>query len=138
MKNVSRIALMAALALAVAVVATPNYAADVTVGQFLVEIAKVKNLNAADPNAAAAALKVPAANLSKPLTEGDVAGIAKALGLNVKTSNPQASFGSKQVSTFLSAFGPELGRQTAPNTPQGVHPPPGGWKKGHVSHPEPL
>lgn len=141
-----KLSLVVAVMVAVAVMAAPVFAANVTVGQFLSEVAKAKNLAAADGATAAASLKavgvnLPALDLNRPLTEGDVAAIASAVGLKVTTSNPSAQFSQSQVETFLSSFATDLGRNPAPPeaTPRGEKPPPGGWKKGHnKSQTEPI
>lgn len=133
-----RVALMLLVACAVAV---PSFAAsDVTVGQFLVEIAKVKNLAANDGRTAANSLKaagvaLPEIDLTKSLSEGDVAVIARAAGVNLTTSNPSASFSRSQVDNFIKSFGTELGRNPGdgpvqPNAPS-FDPETKGQKKGH-------
>jgi hypothetical protein len=92
----------------------PAEAAEITVGQFVQELAKFKDLQAADTRAAADALagagfRLPAGlDLSKRLTEGDVARISASGGLAVSTSEPDMSFSSEQVERFLLAFSAEL------------------------------
>ena len=110
MKTISRVVVvMAILALAL-----PTFAADITVGSFLQKLAQSKNLNATDARIAADSLRgigvrVPAdMRLMAPLTEGDVARIARAAGLNVTTNRPDASFTEEQVATFIVAFQAEL------------------------------
>ena len=110
MKTISRVVVvMAILALAL-----PTFAADITVGSFLQKLAQSKNLNATDARIAADSLRgigvrVPAdMRLTAPLTEGDVARIARAAGLNVTTNRPEASFTEEQVATFIVAFQAEL------------------------------
>lgn len=102
--------------LAMGIAAAPALAAsDVTVGEFLVEIAKVKSLSARDGESALAALRaagmnLPALDLRKPLTEGDVATVATAAGLNVTTARPSSPFSRNQVSSFLLSFGSDIGK----------------------------
>ena len=93
-KRVSAIAAVATLCLALA---TPAVAADVTVGQFVKRLAQSKGLVATDARVAQDALRgvgirIPSdLELSKQLTEGDVAVISRAAGLNVTSSNPDAA-----------------------------------------------
>jgi hypothetical protein len=113
MNRVIRIALMALVALAVVVPA--HAAGKVTVGDFLTQIAQVKNLPATDAETAAASLKAAGVNLpvldvKANLDEGTVAQIAGSLGLNVSTNNPGASFSASQVDAFVSTFASEIGR----------------------------
>lgn len=96
-------------------VAIPALAADdMTVGRFVQRFAEAQNLDAGSAEIALAGLanaglKVPAGlDLGKKLTERDVAAIARAAGLNVRTSRPDASFGSEQVDVFLDAFAMDL------------------------------
>lgn len=102
-----------ALALA-AIVAMPTMAADITVGGFLQEVAKVKNLNAIDARVAAdslaaAGVQLPESlKLSDRLTEGAVVQIARASGLNLSTSRPDSAFTDAQVEQFMAAFDGEL------------------------------
>jgi hypothetical protein len=90
-------------------------AADVTVGQFVQQLAADKQLDARTPISAVAALATAGTpvptnlNLTQRLTEGDVVEIARALGLRVNTSRPRADFGRVQIDRFLSAFAVELG-----------------------------
>jgi hypothetical protein len=139
MKNVSRIIVMVVFALALAIPAQAA-AGDVTVGQFLVEIAKVKNISAMDGASAAAALRaqgmtLPSLDLGKRLTEGDVAAIAQSAGINVTTTRPANPFTSGQVDQFLSSFASDLGRTKDPGTQNpmapGFDPETKGKKKGH-------
>lgn len=104
------------LGIAAAVVASamPAMAADYTVGQFLVEVAKAKNIVAVDPASAERGLRqagvsLPALDLSKSLTEGAVASIATAVGVPVSTSRPDAPFNQGQVESFITTFGSSMG-----------------------------
>ncbi len=123
MKRVIRIALMALVALAVMVPA--HAAGKVTVGEFLTQIAHVQNLQATDGATAAASLRsagvnLPALDLGAALTEGTVVSVAKSLGLNLTTANPQASFSQSQVDAFVTSFGGQLGKGSPTVTPNGV------------------
>lgn len=104
------------LGVAAAVVASamPAMAADYTVGQFLVEVAKAKNIVAVDAASAERGLRqagvsLPALNLNQSLTEGTVASIATAVGVPVSTSRPDTPFNQGQVESFITTFGPSMG-----------------------------
>ncbi|HXV75678.1 MAG TPA: hypothetical protein VD788_05105, partial [Candidatus Polarisedimenticolaceae bacterium] len=92
----------------------PAIAGETTVGRFVEELAKVKNLNATDPAIAADSLRAVGVrldrglDLNKRLTESDVAEISRAAGLLVTTSNPDAFFDSGKVDRFFQAFQTEL------------------------------
>ena len=112
MKNVNRIG---ALVLAGLLVAAPVIAAgDMTVGGFVVKLAKAKNLNATDARIATDGLAgigivLPGdLKLTQRLTERDVARISRAAGLNVNTTNPTAPFDQEQVERFFATFSIEL------------------------------
>lgn len=137
MKRVIRIALMALVALAVMVPA--HAAAKVTVGDFLTQIAHVKNLPAQDGATAEASLRgagvdLPAVDLTAPLTEGTVAKIANSLGLTVTTSNPAAQFTQAQSDSFVSTFGSLIKTPTTKLEPMSpiFDPKSKGKKKGHT------
>ena len=150
MKTWMRFGMVSAALVGAVLVAGPALAApgQVTVGQFLVEIAKAKSLNATDGASAAAALRgagiaVPSLDLGRALTEGDVVAIGSAAGLRVTTANPGAPFTSGQVDQFLVSFGSELGT-SAGDTGQGTRSHDGsgsnsskgkGKKKGHNKTP---
>ena len=111
MKNVNRIG---ALVLAALLVAAPVFAAEMTVGGFVVQLAKAKNLNATDARIASDALAgigivLPGdLKLSARLTEGDVTRISRVAGINVTTANPTAPFTTEQVERFFDTFSLEL------------------------------
>src|SRR5512139_2468868 len=140
------------IAAAVVVSAMPAMAADYTVGQFLVEVAKAKNIVAVDPASAERGLRqagvsLPALNLNQSLTEGAVASIATAVGVPVSTSRPDAPFNQGQVESFITTFGSSMGGSTnqtdAAGTDQGTtkeDPQPGkGKSKGFNKSPsEPV
>jgi len=112
MRSVTFGALAAVVLLAAAV--APSLAADVTVGQFVQELARAKKLNATDGQIAAESLRtvgvhLPAdLRLSNRLTEADVVRISRAAGLLVSTANPEAPFDDEQVDRFFVVFGSEL------------------------------
>ena len=107
------IAVTATLGMLVAV-AVPAFAADATVGRFIQQLAKVKNLNATDAQIAldslqAVGVRLPAGiELGKRLTEADVAVISRAAGLRVTSSNPDAPFTEEKVERFFLSFASEL------------------------------
>jgi hypothetical protein len=98
------------------VAATPVLAAgEFTVGKFIQELARVKNLNATDARIAVDSLRsvgvrIPEEiKLDQRLTEGDVVEISRAVGLRVSTNNPESPFTEEQVNSYLQAFSAELG-----------------------------
>ncbi len=129
MKNLKSLKVVAAVLIALAMLAAPALAAgqDLTVGKFLMEIAKVKQLDAVDAltartSLANAGIKVGNLDLDKGLTQGDVVVISNAAGLPMSTSTPEAAFSNDQMVTFIGTFGPELGgddgNQTAGDKPK--------------------
>ena len=143
----TRFGIGAAALVAAALFGGPALAKNATVGDFLVELAKAKNLSAADPAAARKALTatgvvLPPLALDKALTEGDVAQIGGAMGLPVTTGNPSAPVSTDQVGGFVAAFGRnQTGAGAAPVNPNAPEfPNPGtdkgrGKKKGHNKSP---
>ena len=115
MSNVKRLGVVAVLLVMSAAVAAPALAAsEVTVGQFLQEFAKAKNLNATDPRIAADSLSAVGIEmpgdiqLTQRLTENVVIKISRSAGLNLSTSRPDASFSAEQVDRFFATFAGEL------------------------------
>ena len=114
MRKANRVAAMAVAVIMLAAVAAPALASEATVGRFVQELAKVKNLNATDPAIAADSLRAVGVRLpsglqyTKRLTEADVAEISRSAGLLVTTSNPDAYFGEEKVDRFFQAFSVEL------------------------------
>lgn len=111
MRRVNRFGLIAVLA--VAAVAAPAFAGNVTVGRFYTEIAKAKQLTAVDASSAeaglrAAGFRLPDLALGKSLTEGDVASISNSLGLAVTTSRPSELVSDSQMNQFISSFSSQL------------------------------
>jgi hypothetical protein len=106
------------IALLLVVAAMPAFAADATVGSFVIKLAKARNLAATDARIATDSLRgvgmrLPASlDHSKQLTEGEVARIARMMGINVSTSTPDDSFSSEQVDRFFVSFGSDLGGST--------------------------
>lgn len=142
MRRLNRFGLVASLA--VALVAAPAFASQVTVGQFLVEIAKAKRVAVSDGASAEQSLRamgiaLPSVDLKKGLTESDVTAIASSMGVRVTTTRPDAPFNENQVSSFIQSFGSELapGTPGAPVMPNSQGGDPGnsgngkGKKKGH-------
>ena len=144
-----------AVAVLLIVSAIPALAAnEATVGQFVKEMAKVKNLNATDARIAVDSLRAVGVRLpdnlrlEATLTERDVVDISRAAGLPVNTTNPEAVFDEEQVVRFFAAFGEEFGANppdegvVTPHTPwfdpftkgKGKHK---GWGKGHRTPSEP-
>lgn len=147
MRRVNRFGLIAVLA--VAAVAAPAFAGNVTVGRFYTEIAKAKQMTAVDASSAeaglrAAGFRLPELALGKSLTEGDVASISNSLGLAVTTSRPNELVSDSQLNQFVSSFSSQLGASSLkggdklnPYTTNSVGGDPGnsgngkGKKKGH-------
>ena len=120
MRSVTRSVL--AVAVLLAAVAAPALAADVTIGQFVQELAQVKKLNATDArialdSLAAVGVRLPAdLKLADRLTEAEVVRISRAVGLWVSTTNPEAPFDEEQMDQFFVVFGSDL-EATPPGDP---------------------
>ena len=146
MKNLRLGVISAALVAAFSI--APALAADLTVGDFLVEIAKAKRLSADGAVSAQDALRsagyaLPSLDLGKRLTEGDVARIGTSVGLRVSTTKPEAPFTTEQTAAFMDSFGRQLGAVgDEPATPRdhtGNNKSKGkGKKKGHQSPTDPV
>ena len=115
MRNFKRIGAVAVAFLVAAALVAPALAANqITVGQFVQELARAKNLNATDAriaadNLAAIGIVMPSdLSYGSRLTEGDVASIARAAGLNVRASAPTATFDDDKVDRFFTSFSREL------------------------------
>ena len=135
MKRSLRCAALAAAALVFVASATPTPAAtDETIGSFIQQLARSKNLIAIDAQTAAEALgsvgvRLPAnLNYGKRLTEGDVVRIARAAGLNLNTATPESDFSADEVERFFAVFSAELtpgdvgGEGTLTNAPGNDNP----------------
>ena len=120
MRSVTRSVL--AVAVLLATIAAPALAADVTIGQFVQELARAKQLNATDARIAVDSLgtvgvRLPAdLKLSDRLTEADVVRISRSAGLLVSTADPEAPFDEDQMDQFFVVFGAEL-ETTPPGDP---------------------
>ena len=113
MRNVKRLGAVAVAVVLAVALAAPTQATEITVGQFVQQLAKAKNLNATDAKIAADSLAavgivLPPMNYGAVLTEGDVAVIARSAGLNVRTATPDAEFGAAKSARFFSSFSGEL------------------------------
>jgi hypothetical protein len=129
MKTTKALALMVlGAALLLAASAPVQASSTARVGDFVVQLARVKSLNSADPYIAADALaavgvRLPAdLDLDKRLTEGDVVSISRMVGLRVTTSRPGQQFDSSQLERFFSSFGGELRAADGENPGQGSGP----------------
>jgi hypothetical protein len=117
-------AIVAGVALVLGCLPAFSAGGSVTVGQFVQELAKVKRLNAADARTAAESLgrvgvRIPAGtDLSKRLTEGDVAELSRLAGLNVTTTRPDTTFDGERLDLFFDSFANEL-TQTGDTTARG-------------------
>ncbi len=104
-----------ALALVLIASAPVLAAGEFTVGKFMQELARAKNLNATDARIAVDSLRSSGVRLPEKLrlderlTEGDVVEISQAVGIRVSTNNPEAPFTEEQVDSYLQAFSAELG-----------------------------
>ncbi|TDI47477.1 MAG: hypothetical protein E2P01_06910 [Acidobacteria bacterium] len=113
--NVKRLGALFVAALLVTAAVPAFAASDATVGEFVIRLAKTRNLVATDARIAVDALRgigvrVPAdLNYSKKLTEGDVARLSRSFGLNVTTTSPDNSFTTDQVDSFFATFGVDIG-----------------------------
>lgn len=148
MKSWMRFGLVAGVAVALSV--TAALAAEVTVGDFVYQIAKARNIAAVDSVSAerglrAAGVNLPRLDLGKALTEGDVVNIATSVGVPVSTQRPSSPFSQTQVDSFMLTFAVDLnGNGGKPGSKtQGTtrpDPQPGkGKSKGHYKSPsEPI
>ena len=143
-------AALSAAALLIPVAVAKDDAA--TVGWFVHEVAKARGLNVSSEAGAVTALKssgvdLPALDLTKSLTEGDVVAIGRAVGVTTTSKTPDAVFTRTRAHAFLSTFGSEIaGRGDESATPQDIGGDPNeasnngkGKKKGHnKSSSEPM
>jgi hypothetical protein len=111
MKIARRFGVVAAVFILMVAVAAAG--ANLTVGDFVVKIAKAKQLDAPNAGAAVSSLRaagfnMPALDLNKPLTEGTVVQISKSFGISVSTTRPDAQFDTAQVDSYFAAFGTQL------------------------------
>ena len=84
-------------------------AGKVIIGDFLVDIAQVMNLESGNAVEALDALRaqgydIPTMDLGADLTEGNVVSIAGALGQQVTSSSPGALFSQQDAGRFIGSF----------------------------------
>lgn len=123
MTTIKRISAIAATVALCAVLCAPAFAAsDITVGSFVQRVAQSKGLAATDARIASDSLRGVGINIpgdltyANKLTEGDVARISRAAGLNIRTSNPDNAFNAEQVQLFFISFGDEFGGTVGTNS----------------------
>jgi len=116
MAIIKRLGTITAAAIVCFALVTPAFAAsDLTVGDFVKRLAHAKGVAGSDARVASDALRgvgvrLPGdINYADRLTEGDVAVISRAAGLNVNTSNPDNAFSSQQTELFFINFKDTLG-----------------------------
>jgi len=133
-------ALAAALLVGLVVAVPAHGANEVTVAQFIENLARNWKIEAADASSAldalnAAGVRTPSGlDLRKPLTEGDVVAFAAAMNLRLSTAHPEQVFTDDQMDRFFAVFGTELGlRPGSDGSEQGRdddddgNGPPDGW-----------
>ncbi|NIM02005.1 MAG: hypothetical protein GTN89_14585, partial [Acidobacteria bacterium] len=112
--NVKRLGALLAAALLVAAAMPAFAASDATVGDFVIKLAKSRNLAATDARVAANSLRgvgvrIPTeTEFSARLTERHVANLSRAFGLNVTTATPDNTFSDAQVDQFFATFGGDI------------------------------
>lgn len=96
-------------------IATPALAAqDMTVGQFVQELARSRGLESTDGITALEALSssgvaMPVGlHMESNLTERDVVSLSRAVGLNVTSSQPNKAFDASHADRFFASFSREL------------------------------
>jgi len=113
--NVKRLGALFVAALLVMAAMPAHAASDATVGDFVIKLAKSRNLASTDAQVAGNALRgigvrVPAdLTYSSRLTEGDVTRLSRSFGLNVTTTTPDKLFTNDQVDSFFATFGSDIG-----------------------------
>lgn len=114
LRKMGKHAAVVAIVVAASAALVATSAADMTVGRFVQDLARLRNLTATDPQMAAASLaaagiRLPAGlDLSAPLTEGDVTKISRAAGLKINASDPAATFSTEQADQFFGVFAGDL------------------------------
>ena len=112
--NVKRLGALFVAALLVMAAVPAIAARDATVGEFVIKLAKSRNLAATDAGVAGNSLRgigvriSPNLDYSARLTEGDVTRLSRSMGLNVTTTTPDNSFSTVQVDTFFATFGNDI------------------------------
>ena len=114
--NVKRLgALFVAALLIMATVPVFAASSDATVGEFVIKLAKSRNLAASDAGVAGNSLRGIGVRISSDLdysarlTEGDVTRLARSFGVIVTTTTPDNGFTSAQIDTFFATFGADIG-----------------------------
>jgi len=124
----NRMRMGAALVALAVLVAVPAFAKDATVGEFVIELAKAKRINAADSQNAVESLSAVGVRLPSDLqmndrlTEGEVARISRFAGLSVTTSRPDQPFSRLQVDRFFTSFQGEIAQTQAGATMRSCDP----------------
>ena len=113
MKNLKVLGGVAAVLVALALCVPAVAANNVTVGDFVMELAKVRGFTSSNAAQAKASIEstgitVPVTDFDRTLTQGDVVAIGNAAGLNLNSSTPEAAFTGDQVNSFIVSFAPEL------------------------------
>ena len=126
MRTWKMIAWGAAVLVAFAVFTPVAADSRVTVGDFVMELARVKGFtpsSAVDARASvvSAGIAIPVVDLDRTLTQADVVAIGNAAGLELTSSTPEAAFTGDEVSAFLVSFAPELGATDGDNATDGAY-----------------
>jgi hypothetical protein len=108
--------------LALVAVASTSPAGAVTIGDFLGSTARAIGVAPASAEGMrAAGYQVPVTNLDRRLTEGDVVAIGQALGVSLKTLDPESIVTPRRAERLVSFF--ESSSQEAQATQNGKLPP---------------
>lgn len=126
MKNTRILGGIFAALVALALCVPAAAANTVTVGDFVMELARVKGYTASNAAQAKASIEssgitLPVADLDRVLTQGDVVAIGNAAGLHLSSSTPEAAFTGDQVNAFLVSLAPELGATDGDNSTDGAY-----------------
>ena len=124
MKNLKVLGGVAAVLVALALCVPAVAANSVTVGDFVMELARVKGFTASNVEAAKVSIEstgitLPVSDFNRTLTQGDVVAIGNAAGLNLNSSTPEAAFTGDQMNSFMVSFAPELGATDGDNSTAG-------------------
>ena len=126
MKNTRTLGGVVATLVALALCVPAMAANTVTVGDFVMELARVKGYTASNVAQAKASIEstgvtLPVADFDRVLTQGDVVAIGNAAGLNLSSSTPETAFTGDQVDAFLVSLAPELGATDGDNATDGAY-----------------
>ena len=126
MKNTRTLGGIVATLVALTLCVPAMAANTVTVGDFVMELARVKGYTASNVAQAKASIEstgvtLPVADFDRVLTQGDVVAIGNAAGLNLSSSTPEAAFTGDQVDAFLVSLAPELGATDGDNATDGAY-----------------